>query len=685
MASGTFTGSRAANKYGPWLTLHWTEVEQQISNNRTKVRLTLRFHWDRNINYNFGNGKPGTLHGSSYTFKGRASGSSGSLILRRQDFWVGHGSDGKKSQNFAGDIRKMGLTWSGIGVNTMSVSGTATLTPIPRKSDLTGASMYSLQANTAISMSISRSVKYTGFYHLLSIYDGNTWVWDTGYFKGSPATSYSIPSGTVNKMLNRMKSTTSKNFRVRLRTYTGSGGSGLIGESARNMTVNVHSNVTPSASGISVAISGSGRDKTINKYVQNITRVTSSFNSSAGYGASVSSRSIVIRRVSGSSDSQTISGASGTTGREVRNNGTYEAIGTVKDSRGRTATSRTTFTVEAYSTPRITNFTAVRNESNQTIVKINRTGSWSHLGGSNPLTIKLQRKQGSGAYTNVVADATGTNGTYGADVNSTGNDVTLSYDFRLYVVDTFGKSAESLISIGTAKVLFDKHKDLGIGIGKLHERGELDVAGEAHFSGNVFVNSVNLSQLTHLNDVIPEGTARDTVDFWTDLPQGIYLVRPDSIPNQPSNWGILYHSSRSGEFNSIWYQQPRGAVYRKSGNRNSNGAWRVIDRPETGKNSNGEWIRFNDGTQIVWGSINHNFYTKISRYADLPIAFKDTNFSVSLGAGSGDWREIETISAVGIGVSSASKVRFHRFNNDNHRKADYGDRKYTFMAIGRWK
>ena len=558
MASGTFTGGRAANKYGPWLTLHWTEVEQQISNNRTKVRLTLRFHWDRNISYNF-NGKPGTLHGSSYTFKGRASGSSGSLILRRQDFWVGHGSDGKKSQNFAGNIRSMGLTWGGIGVNTMSVSGTATLTPIPRKSDLTGASMNSLQASSNNTLSISRSVKYTGFYHLVTILDGSTWVWDTGYFKGSPSTSYTIPSATVNNMLNRMKSTTSKTFRVRLRTYTGSGGSGLIGESVRNMTVNIHSNVTPSASGISVAISGSGRDKTINKYVQNITRVTSSFNSSAGYGASVSSRSIVVRRVSGSADSQTISSASGTTGREVRNNGTYEAIGTIKDSRGRTATSRTTFTVEAYSPPRITNFTAVRNESNQTIVKINRTGSWSHLGGSNPLTIKLQRKQGSGAYTNVIADATGTNGTYGADVNSTGNDVTLSYDFRLYIVDTFGKSAESLISIGTAKVLFDKHKDLGIGIGKLHERGELDVAGDIYISNDGILSM--------------------------DTEEGKYITMK---PGGDVAFGVGADSrgNTTGAPFQVWH----------NGKLTSGGA----DVVGSGSNSNGNWVRFYNGTQICW-------------------------------------------------------------------------------------
>src|SRR5699024_7224496 len=343
------------------------------------------------------------------------------------------------------------------------------------------------------------------------------------------------------------------------------------------------SNVTPSASGISVAISGSGRDKTINKYVQNITRVTSSFNSSAGYGASVSSRSIVIRRVSGSADSQTINGASGTTGREVRRNGTYEAIGTVKDSRGRTATSRTTFTVQAYSPPRITSFTGVRNESNQTIVKLNRAGSWSHLGGSNNLTIRLQRRRGSGAYTNVVADATGTTGTYGADVNSTGNDVTLSYDFRLYVVDTFGKSAESIISIGTAKVLFDKHKDLGIGIGKLHERGALDVAGEAFFDGPVTMSHIVTLQEGH------DG------DFNTADKTGFYHMGSNAL-NSPSNtWGFLFTNSSSRKDPTDEILQVSQIFHERDGAQNmfsrakTNGKWGPWRRISNGVRENMLW------------------------------------------------------------------------------------------------
>lgn len=358
MASGTFTGGRAGNQYGPWLTLHWTEVEQQISNNRTKVRLTLRFHWDRNIAYRF-NSRPGTLHGSGYTYSGNASGGSGSLVLRQQDVWVNHNSNGAKSQSFSGNIRSLGLNWSGINVSTMSVSGTATLTNIPRKSDLTGASIYSLQASSSNTLSISRSVKYTGFYHLVSILDGSTWIWDTGYFKGSPATSYTIPAATVNKMLNRMGSVTKKTFRVRLRTYSRSGGNGYIGESFRNLTVSVHSSVTPSITSRTVSEYVNGLNAQFGAYVQNKSRLSLAMNASAGYGASVRSYRIVA-------NGTTYTTRTATTG-ELKNSGSQTITFEVTDSRGRKATVTNTINVMAYSPPRINSLTAERANSSGTI------------------------------------------------------------------------------------------------------------------------------------------------------------------------------------------------------------------------------------------------------------------------------------------------------------------------------
>src|SRR5699024_4665191 len=309
---------------------------------------------------------------------------------------------------------------------------------------------------------------------------------------------------------------------------------------------------------------------------------------------------------------------------------------------------------------------AVRNGSTPTTVNLSRATTHTVLGTSNHLTYTIQRRQGTGAWTNVDSGGTGTITTSGAtgSATSTGNSVTQSYEFRLVVTDKLGRRAESLRSVSTQKVVLDIHKNEGVGIGKIRERGELDVAGEMFVAGQL--NLVPESGIPKFQIHSRDENGHAYIEFFgSDGIRKAYV----GIPNKTTNRLDIMHNG--GENINL----------ATSGKLTFNNTPIV----NSGSNSNGHWVRFYDGTQIVWGSINHNFYSTISRYADLPIAFKDTNFSVSLGAGSGDWREIETISAVGIGVSSASKVRFHRFNNANHRKGDYGDRKYTFMAIGRWK
>ena len=85
-----------------------------------------------------------------------------------------------------------------------------------------------------------------------------------------------------------MSTVTSKTLTLWVQTK--SGGTNIGSAVTRTATVSVHSSVTPTASGLKVSIYGSGRDKQINKFVQNISRVTSSFTGTARVRASVSSR-----------------------------------------------------------------------------------------------------------------------------------------------------------------------------------------------------------------------------------------------------------------------------------------------------------------------------------------------------------------------------------------------------------
>lgn len=71
-----------------------------------------------------------------------------------------------------------------------------------------------------------------------------------------------------------------------------------------------------------------------------------------------------------------------------------------------------------------------------------------------------------------------------ATINSSGWDVTKSYDIRVILADKLNQTVV-MASISTAKTLVSYYKDIGVGIGKMWERGVLDVEGDTYFSGTI--------------------------------------------------------------------------------------------------------------------------------------------------------------------------------------------------------
>lgn len=689
-SSGTIWGKQVGTR--PRLSIYWKAVRQDIPNNRTEIEATLRLH-STNPLY-FSANKSGSLDGTAFTYTSGFSG-TGQVNLSTKKFWVNHNSDGTKSQSISGSLN-IAVTYSGTHLSSLSVSGNMSLERIPRGSALNSASITSLKNGTGATLTIGRTVHSSAFYHLVSIHDGNTWIWDSGYINGAPSTTHTISSAYVDKMLNRMSSVTSKSYTVSLRTYTGSGGSGQIGNVSRNMTVSVHSDVKPSVNKPSVSIDGNGRDKAISKYVQSFSKVKASVSGSAGYGASVRTYSMTVRRVGGS-DSQSISGSSGTTSRPVALAGSYEVIGTVTDTRGRSNTNKTTFTVDAYSPPAITSFTAVRNGSAQTTVNITRATTHSPLGGggNNNLSYSVQRRIGTGSWTNVNTKGSGTiTANPSSDTStSTGNAVTTSYEFRYVVTDQFGGRAESVVSVSTQRVVLDIHKNEGVGIGKIHEKGVLDVDGEAHFNGDLYVNGVNQSKLQSFKSVVDELgiVPEDTISFWQSLPQGRYFVSSDLIPNQPSRFGIIDHVTQnmgsSSDFNTIWYSQASGDIYRKSGNGSNNFAWRLVDSPLSGSNDNGEWVKFYDGTLIctVTGlRVERSSSLELSGIWTLPHKFADANYTLSGIKDSGGPNEYRGYGLNYDKPSTTSVGIYLSLSNGIVARGGWNTR-LKLTAIGRWK
>ena len=228
-SSGTFTSGRyGSSSYGPWLTLAWSQVSQSVANNTTTLDLTLRFHWDRSIGYTF-RSRAGTLQGNAYTYSGTVSGTSGSVVLRTQRVTITHNSNGARTVTLSGNINNLGLTYSGNRVNTMSVSGTANLNTIPRASTLSAFSFNtSLKNGTANSIKYTIDRKSTAFRHQIQLRDGNTVLrtWDN--IDSNGASTLSLTATEVNTLLNRMSSSLTRSYTLRVATRSGNNG-GWIG------------------------------------------------------------------------------------------------------------------------------------------------------------------------------------------------------------------------------------------------------------------------------------------------------------------------------------------------------------------------------------------------------------------------------------------------------------------------
>lgn len=676
----TIIGSKSGTR--PYLELDWSVNSQDIANNRSSVKLRLFLKVDYSIGYSAR--YTGTLYGASFTSSSGYISSPGRYLLTQRDVWISHNSDGSKTQRLTADYN-LNITWGGTYHGKITLSGDANLGTIPRASTMSAFS-FGAHLKNGVANSINYTVdrKSGNFRHQIQLRDGNTtiWTWDNQNTNGS--NSIALTASNVNTLLSRMSTSATKTYTLRIATRSGVGGSWIGSAVSRNATATVHADVKPAVGALSLSQTG---NSVSSHYLQGKSKVKANFTRSAGYSASITNSSITIRRKGSNDDVQTINSNDGTSGRAIAHSGTYQAQGMARDSRGRTTyTAWVDFSVTAYSGPRITNFTAVRSSSAQTTVSISRAGTHTHLGGSNVLTYTVQRRIGTGAWTNVNTNPTGTSNTasFSGTSTSTGNSVTASYDFRMVITDKFGERAESVVTISTQRVVLDVHKNEGVGIGKIRERGVLDVDGQAYFKGDLHVNDVNISNAQRFSSYIALSglTVADTNTFWQSLPQGKYFLAPSDIPNQPEPYGVIDHSTHGGDFNTIFYTQASGPIYRKSGNNNNNHAWIPIDRPDSGQNSNGAWLRFDDGLQICYHT---NFVPVESINLGAGSLFRTGNITwtfpvrftsnVTIFGNSKGWGSWST----GNGSTNATGI-FVQYSFQNR-----ASNSMHLMAIGRWK
>lgn len=399
--------------------------------------------------------------------------------LARRSYTFSHNGDGTKSVNISANVNYTGIRWNGGNLGNVTVGGNATLRTIPRSSSVSGITGATIGSGIAIS--IARSS--TSFTHDVSLRLGSETVSATGV--GSSVTLTPDLDAFCRQLPN------STNGVATVTVVTKSGGS-TIGTSSKSHTIYIPESVvptykTPTVKEIHGSLSKLGL--TGGKFVQGRSIIEVTLDASGSRGATIRSWNVNYWGMEQSNSHK----ATVNLDRHWGNVGLRTITWSATDTRGRSVSGSLNINILPYSPPSITSFKATRNGSS---VSINRTVQVSRVDGDKTGYGITVHSRPTGATNWELRHSEGNSNT--SNISIGGLDPLKSYDLKMEVSDYF-VATSSMIKISTDRVLIDINKNLGVGIGKVHERGSLDVAGE------LYLNGINLSTQSSGFSVLPNG------------------------------------------------------------------------------------------------------------------------------------------------------------------------------------
>lgn len=388
---------------------------------------------------------------------------------------VTHNADGTKQIGFSSSAG------GGTVIGSASNGGDMWLSTIPRASTSSFSGGASFDAGSAVTINTNRAS--SGFTHTITYsFGGDTGTIATGV---GASTSWTPPMSLLNQIPNAASGT------GYITTTTYSGGT-PIGSKNTTFTLNAPSSVIPTWSGVSHAEAnalvtskvGSG------KYVQGVSKITTTITGAAGvYGSSITQQKAVVA-------GQTVSGASGTTADPIAASGTVPITFSATDSRGRTKSQVVNVDVLPWAPPAPSAVQARRAtsggvvaEDTGTYIRVDLTAAaQSLINGTEKNTLQIK------AYTRARGASTWTlrntinHGSLAYDSSFVVSGATFaadsSWEVRIEVIDAFAVTVSELV-VPVASVLMHLGTN-GVGFGKYHENGAVDVGGDAHVTGSVF-------------------------------------------------------------------------------------------------------------------------------------------------------------------------------------------------------
>lgn len=454
---------------------------QSISGNYTDVTMKVYINY---YTLSVGSRSDSTvsINGTSETYTASAISDMSSTsyhkkLIKTYTVRVPHNSDGTKSCALSASWRFSG-TYSGVSIGTITASTTVTLDSIPRASNITIATNKTLGNACSITWTPA-STSYT-FKLKFSL---GSWSYTTGTISPNKTSAYTYTGYTLPLVVaNQLPSATTGTMTAYLYTYSGST---QIGSTAsKTFTVTVPSTIIPTLSNVSATIVNS--NSVINSWgvaVAGYTKVNISANANGSYGSTINSFTI-----SGGYSKIKNNTNLDYTGEVISSSGNKIFTVSANDSRGRSSDSKSTtaITFYAYSKPKVSSFTVTRSSNNAKKIVVKANWIFSSVNSKNTATATLYYKKSSN--TSWV--------TYGTIAKNTSitltNDFeeTSSYNFKVVVIDSLSNSAQEEGFIPTIRVTMDfRAGGKGLGIGKIAETDNLEIAFDTIFMGNVYIQN----------------------------------------------------------------------------------------------------------------------------------------------------------------------------------------------------
>lgn len=482
------SGSQSINIHGGAHTLivEWSASQSTSGNYSTvNANLYIRGNYSYSTIYSGSVAKPVALvingNRKSGTARIDISGTEKRLLLSHS-VNVGHNTDGTKTFRLEGMLNSQ-ITWSGTYYGSEQWTRQDWgLNRIPRASTFNqSADTFNMDGDGVIYIYPAS----TSFKHKLYMAFGNKKI----LLKDNPPVNQNFSVHfKASDFADQIPNADLGVGVLVLETYNGST---MVGGNQRTTYLKLPTNYVPSQPSVSVSDESSvptklGVSKTAGVYVKGMSSLRFNCSSSGVLGSKIANYQVQI-------GGKTFSSSNGTINIDLTKvdvgSGSLSAVVKATDSRGRTNSRTVSLKIQNYSAPKISNFGAVRQNNSDVVVITKSVSVSSILNGStnvNSYTVKTEHKLASASSWTVYRTETNSSAT----LNLSGFNVAKSYDIRITLADKLNQTVVQA-SISTAKVLLDFNRDTGIGIGKMHERGVLDIGGDAYVRGTLDSTTIN--------------------------------------------------------------------------------------------------------------------------------------------------------------------------------------------------